>query len=176
MPRYPHGVHPPARGPSEACTEWGASGMTALSGTYPTRQDPTGHRQAGVTWSTLSGQNRAPTWPVQDLRRGGVSVQWAGIVDRQLSVHPIEQQGSRRLLPREPRALGFTGPAPAPWTKRSVIQPAAGSAGWRLCGPTPWATPKPDGGPQSGCRGAAIRRGWAASCRGSGCPWGPGGP
>lgn len=106
-----------------------ASGTTALSGMYPTRQDPTGHRQAGVTWLTLSGQNHVPTQPVQDLKRDGVSVQRAGIVDGQLSVHPIEQQGSRTLLPREPHALGFTGPAPAPWTKQPVIQPAAGSAG-----------------------------------------------
>lgn len=69
---------PSAWCPSEACAEWGASGRTALSGMYPIRRDPTGHRQAGVTWSTLSGQNCAPTQPVQDLQRHGVSVQRAG--------------------------------------------------------------------------------------------------
>lgn len=83
---------PSAWGPSEACAEWGASGRTALSGMYPTRRDPTGHRQAGVTWSTLSGQNCAPTQPVQDLRRHGVSVQQAGNSGQEaLCTRPTQQ-------------------------------------------------------------------------------------
>ena len=170
---------PSAWGPSEACAKSGASGRTALSGMYPTRRDPTGHRQAGVTWSTLSGQNCAPTQPVQNLRRHGVSVQRAGNSGQAaLCTQPTQQKSeapedSCRESHASRASRGqFRAPGPS---SQSVVQPAAGSVGWRLCRPTPWAMPRLDGGPPVWLQGA-IRCGWAASCRGSGCLWGPGGP
>ena len=170
---------PSAWGPSEACAKSGASGRTALSGMYPTRRDPTGHRQAGVTWSTLSGQNCAPTQPVQNLRRHGVSVQRAGNSGQAaLCTQPTQQKsGAPEDSCRESHASRasrgqFRAPGPS---SQSVVQPAAGSVGWRLCRPTPRAMPRLDGGPPVWLQGA-IRCGWAASCRGSGCLWGPGGP
>lgn len=50
-----------------------------------------------------------------------MSVQQAGIVDGQLSVHPTEQRGSGRLLPREPCGLGFELWPPGPSGQSSSL-------------------------------------------------------
>lgn len=141
---------PSAWGPSEACAESGASGRTALSGMYPTRRDPTGHRQAGVTWSTLSGQNCAPTQPVQNLQRHGVSVQRAGNSGQAaLCTQPTQQKsGAPEDSCRESHASGASRGqfrAPGPTSQSSSLLLAlwvGGSAG-------PQAMPRLDGGPPS---------------------------
>ena len=159
---------PSARGPSEACTEWGGQWDDC-----PLRDVP--HKAGSHRPQASRGDLVDPEWaepcghPACPGPEEGWSVCPAGRHSGRTALCPPNRTAGLQNTPaKRATCPGLHGASSSP-----LDQAASHPACCRLCRPTPWATPKPDGGVWLQ---RAIRRGWAASCRGSGCPWGPGGP
>lgn len=152
---------------------------------HPTRWNPRGHRQSRGNLVYSDWAEWLTHLACPGPAKGRSARHEDGVRTGQPSpLGPPNRTGRAPggILPRAtcPRLHRASSPPP---TTGPGTPPATGSVEWRPCEPTPGLRERPTGKakdrgplPSLPLTVAGVRCGWAASCRGSGCPWGPGGP